>query len=297
MASPPAIPATFSPSAFPTARNSGGSPSTIPKALPPSTNRATSTSAAASTAPPSSPCAAIPTTHTQGPGHLPHRLLWKTPTDFPVMLGPITLIDDLVLCRLRQRRRVVHSAQNPQGLVIALDRKTGAVHAGKTNFDDSVLGAVAARDGIGSSAPCRSGARHRPLRRQGWQRRLAPPHQRHIPRPRRLRFTDTNASLRRQQRWLPRHPRPPPKTATVLEKIYLNDPAKPGARPLQLSSPKSPAAASHRRHRNRRPPLLQQVHRGSRATNVSRATWHTLLTHAAQAAAPPTQKRKREHLA
>ncbi len=72
------------------------------------------------------------------------RIAWRTPVAQPV-LGPVTLAGDLVLAGAGNGD-VVHSSQNAQGLVVALDRKTGAIRW-QTPLDDAVLGTIAYRDG------------------------------------------------------------------------------------------------------------------------------------------------------
>jgi len=81
------------------------------------------------------------------------RIVWQRPVDFPVTC-PITLTGDMVIAG-SGNGDVAHSNANAQGLVVALDRKTGAElwHA---KFDDSVLGPIAARDGL-AICPVRTG--------------------------------------------------------------------------------------------------------------------------------------------
>ncbi len=73
------------------------------------------------------------------------REKWKTKTDYPAT-GAITLVDDLVLAGVGNGD-FVFKASDPAGVVMALDKETGAVRW-TAKFKGSVLGAVAARDGI-----------------------------------------------------------------------------------------------------------------------------------------------------
>jgi outer membrane protein assembly factor BamB len=71
-------------------------------------------------------------------------IAWRTAVKQPVMC-PITLAGQLVIAGAGNGD-VVHSRANPQGWVVALDRKTGSLRW-QTEFADAVLGAVACRDG------------------------------------------------------------------------------------------------------------------------------------------------------
>jgi len=73
------------------------------------------------------------------------RVAWRTPVAHPVT-GPITLAGDVVLAG-GGNSDMVHSNRNAQGLVIAMDRRTGAI-LWQTPFDDAVLGGVACREGV-----------------------------------------------------------------------------------------------------------------------------------------------------
>ena len=71
------------------------------------------------------------------------RIVWRTSVAQP-MPGPITLVGDMVIAG-GGNSDLVHSNRNAQGLVVALDRKTGAI-LWQTPFDDAVLGGIACRD-------------------------------------------------------------------------------------------------------------------------------------------------------
>ena len=73
------------------------------------------------------------------------RVAWQTPVAQPV-LGAVTLAGDLVVAGAGNGD-VVHSSRNAEGLVVALDRKTGAIRW-QTPLGDAVLGTIAFRDGV-----------------------------------------------------------------------------------------------------------------------------------------------------
>jgi len=81
------------------------------------------------------------------------RVVWRTPLAYPIT-APITLSGDLVIVG-GGNGDMVHSDNNPQGLVVALNRKTGQV-VWQTKFEDSVLGRIAVRDGM-MICPLRTG--------------------------------------------------------------------------------------------------------------------------------------------
>jgi outer membrane protein assembly factor BamB len=71
------------------------------------------------------------------------RVAWRTQVPYPVT-SAIALIGDYVIAG-SGNGDVVHSNSNAAGLVVAMDRKTGQIRW-KTQFEDSVIGGVAARD-------------------------------------------------------------------------------------------------------------------------------------------------------
>jgi outer membrane protein assembly factor BamB len=81
------------------------------------------------------------------------RIAWRTPVAQPV-LGPVTLAGDLVVAGAGNGD-VVHSSRNAQGLVVALDRKTGEIRW-QRSLGDAVLGTIAFREGA-LICPSRSG--------------------------------------------------------------------------------------------------------------------------------------------
>ncbi len=82
-----------------------------------------------------------------------NRIVWRTAVDQPIT-GPVTLAGDSVIVG-GGNGDMVHSNRNPQGLVAVLDRKTGTL-LWQTRLDDAVLGGVACKDGV-LICPVRSG--------------------------------------------------------------------------------------------------------------------------------------------
>jgi outer membrane protein assembly factor BamB len=81
------------------------------------------------------------------------RIAWRTATTQP-MLAPVTLAGNVVIAA-GGNGDMVHSGQNPRGLVMALDRQTGKI-LWQTQLDDAVLGAVACQNGM-LTCPVRNG--------------------------------------------------------------------------------------------------------------------------------------------
>lgn len=81
------------------------------------------------------------------------RLAWKVDTPFPAT-GSVTLSDDLVLVGCGNGD-FVFAAPNPEGLVLALDQKTGETRW-SVPMPDAVLGPIAVRDGV-AVCPVRNG--------------------------------------------------------------------------------------------------------------------------------------------
>ncbi len=73
------------------------------------------------------------------------RLIWKTPTKYP-MTGPVTVAGDLVVAG-GGNGNFVFSDPNPAGQIIALDKATGKVRW-ETTIGDSGLGAISWKDGV-----------------------------------------------------------------------------------------------------------------------------------------------------
>ena len=72
------------------------------------------------------------------------RVVWRTPLALPVT-SAITLVGDLVIAGAGNGS-FVHSHQQAQGLVVALDRQTGAIRW-QRSLDDAVMGSIAGRGG------------------------------------------------------------------------------------------------------------------------------------------------------
>ena len=77
------------------------------------------------------------------------REIWRVETPYPAT-GAITLVDDLVLVGCGKSDYVVQAA-DPDGVVMALNRRTGEVvwqAAREQGITDSVLGGIAVKDGV-----------------------------------------------------------------------------------------------------------------------------------------------------
>jgi len=73
------------------------------------------------------------------------RIIWRTPVAYPIT-APVTLSGDLVIVG-GGNGDMVHSDKNPQGLVVALNRKTGEI-VWQQKFEDAVLGSIAVDHGM-----------------------------------------------------------------------------------------------------------------------------------------------------
>ena len=81
------------------------------------------------------------------------RIIWQTPLAYPIT-APVTLSGDLVIVG-GGNGDIVHSDKNPQGLVVALNRKTGQI-VWQQKFEDAVLGSIAVDHGM-MICPLRTG--------------------------------------------------------------------------------------------------------------------------------------------
>ena len=81
------------------------------------------------------------------------RLVWQTQTPHPAT-GAVTLTEELVLIGCGNSN-YVFIAENPEGFVLALDRKSGAVRW-EVSVPDAVLGAIAVREDT-AICPVRNG--------------------------------------------------------------------------------------------------------------------------------------------
>jgi outer membrane protein assembly factor BamB len=148
------------------------------------------------------------------------RLVWRTPVSQPV-IGGITLAGDLVIAGAGNGD-FVHSSQNARGLVVALDRKTGQLRW-QTPLDDAVLGDVAFRDGI-LICPCRTGEVLALSATDGsilWHTRIsgnAPVLAGPAFTGQRIYAAAADGTLALLDA----------KSGKILERLYLNDPARPG---------------------------------------------------------------------
>ena len=156
------------------------------------------------------------------------RIAWRTATTQP-MLAPVTLAGSMVVAA-GGNGDMVHSGQNPQGLVMALDRQTGKT-IWQTPMEDAVLGAVACQEGM-LVCPVRNGEVVALALGDGrvlWRARVsgkAP--------------VLTGCAVTRNRTYAVSSDGYLAALAAgdgkVLEKIYLNDQSQPGAG-LSLSSP------------------------------------------------------------
>ena len=158
------------------------------------------------------------------------RLVWKTTTPYPAT-GAVSIDGDLVIIGCG-KGDFVFAAPDPEGLVLALDRSTGAIRW-KTVIPDAVLGAIAIRDGK-AIVPVRNGeVLALDLTHNGsilWRTPLgenaavlaAPA------------FTGSYVYAMNQRGYLfvldATH-------GNVIERHYLNSPNKPGEQGLSLSAP------------------------------------------------------------
>jgi outer membrane protein assembly factor BamB len=148
------------------------------------------------------------------------RVVWRTPVPQPIT-GPITLTGDVVIAG-GGNGDMVHSKQDAQGLVIALDRKTGTI-LWQTRLDDAVLGGVACRDGT-LICPVRTGEVVALALKDGgilWRTRISG----NAPVLGGCAFTGHRVYAVSNDGYLAVLD---PKDGQVLEKTYLNDQARPG---------------------------------------------------------------------
>jgi outer membrane protein assembly factor BamB len=149
------------------------------------------------------------------------RIAWRTPVGLPVTC-PITLAGDYVVAGAGNSD-VVHSNANAQGLVVALDRRTGKVRW-QTPFADAVLGAVACR-GKTLVCPVRTGEVAALALDDGhvlWRSHISG----NVPVIAGCAFTDDRVYAVSADGYLAVLDA---KDGKVLEKTYLNDQAKPGS--------------------------------------------------------------------
>jgi outer membrane protein assembly factor BamB len=156
------------------------------------------------------------------------RVLWKTPVPYPVT-SSITLIDDLVIAGAGNGD-VVHSNANPQGLVVAMDRKTGEIRW-QRKFEDAVLGGVAARGDV-LVCPIRTGEVAALSKKDGtilWRTLISGG----APVIASAAFTGDYVYAVSSDGYLAVLDA---RSGNILEKVGLNDPAKPGSG-LSLGAP------------------------------------------------------------
>jgi outer membrane protein assembly factor BamB len=156
------------------------------------------------------------------------RIAWRTPMPLPIT-SPITLSGDFLIVGAGNGD-FVHSNRNASGLVAALDRKSGEIRWQKT-FDDAILGKICARDGT-LLCPMRTGEVVALALADGsvlWRSRIsgtAPVLAGCAATDKRIYAVSSDGFLAVLN----------PSNGAVLEKVYINDQAKPGAG-LGTSSP------------------------------------------------------------
>ena len=157
------------------------------------------------------------------------RMVWRTPVAQPIT-GPITLAGNRVIAG-GGNSDMVHSSQNAQGLVVAIDRKSGTI-LWQTLFSDAVLGGVACF-GDTLICPVRTGEVAALALKDGavlWRTRVSGS----SPVLGGCAFTGRRVYAVSSDGYLAVLD---PKDGRVLEKTYLNDQAKPGTG-LTLASPR-----------------------------------------------------------
>jgi outer membrane protein assembly factor BamB len=157
------------------------------------------------------------------------RIAWRTALTQPIT-GPITLAGDVVIAG-GGNGDMVHSNRNPEGLVVALDRRTGA-SLWQTRLGDAVLGGVAYAGGV-LICPVRTGEVAALSLKDGqrlWSTRVSGD----SPVLGGCAFTGTRIYAASSDGFLAAID---PKDGRVLEKLCLNDQAKPGTG-LTLASPR-----------------------------------------------------------
>ena len=156
------------------------------------------------------------------------RVVWRTALAYPIT-APVTLSGDLVIVG-GGNGDMVHSDNNPQGLVVALNRKTGEI-VWQTRFADSVLGRIVVRDGM-MICPSRNGELAALAVADGhvlWRARVSGT----APLLAGGALTNDRAYVVSSDGYLVAFAA---STGKVLEKVYLNDQRKPGTG-LSISSP------------------------------------------------------------
>jgi outer membrane protein assembly factor BamB len=156
------------------------------------------------------------------------RVLWRTALAYPIT-APVTLAGDLAIVG-GGNGDMVHSDPNPQGLVVALNRKTGQI-VWQTKFEDAVLGRIAVRDGL-TICPLRTGEVAALSVADGhilWRSRVSGT----APVLAGGALTKERAYVVSSDGYLVAFAA---STGKMLEKVYLNDQGKPGSG-LSISSP------------------------------------------------------------
>jgi outer membrane protein assembly factor BamB len=157
------------------------------------------------------------------------RLLWKVKSDYPVT-GAVTVSGDTVLVG-GGNGDFVYSAENPAGMVMALNKTDGSL-LWSAQMPDSVLGALAT-DGDIVICPVANGAVQALELKTGTPRWSVQANGR-SPVLAGSAFTDESVYVVSKDGYLIRLAAA---DGAVQEKTYINDPQRPGASGLSISSP------------------------------------------------------------
>lgn len=157
-----------------------------------------------------------------------NRLIWRAPVA-QAITGPITLADQIVVAG-GGNSDLVHSHRDAQGLVVALDRETGAIRW-QRRFRDAVLGGIARREAT-LICPVRTGEVVALALQDGQERWRTRIHG-ESPVLAGCAFTGTHVYAVSSAGYLAVLDA---QDGNLLEKVYLNDPARPGSG-LSVSAP------------------------------------------------------------
>lgn len=157
------------------------------------------------------------------------RLLWKVDSDYPVT-GPVTVSGNTLLVG-GGNGDFVFSAENPAGMVMALNKDDGSL-IWNAPMPDSVLGALSTDDDI-VICPVANGSVQALDLKTGKPRWSVQANGR-SPVLAGTAFTDDSIYVVTKDGYLVRLASA---DGTVQEKTYINDPQRPGASGLSISSP------------------------------------------------------------
>ncbi len=158
------------------------------------------------------------------------REVWRTPTPFPASAA-VTLTGDLVLVGCGSGD-FVFASDNPEGVVLALDQKTGEIRW-RAEMPAAILGAIAVREGV-AVCPVRNGEVIAiDLNAEGKELWRAKVHD-DAPVLAGTAFTGSHVYAVSNDGYLAVIDA---SDGSTLETVYLNDPARPGELGLSIGSP------------------------------------------------------------